>query len=664
LSEPIRRRPGFGRSSRRRAARRSGGLHRQRRRLKAELERALAQAAASSEGVGEAFLQVNRLLAHEPDKAATLRLVRTLAQPYPNVAEAHYAVALAALNAGLADASTATAALQAIDRALALKPRWERAVLVKAEILGRQSIAQAADYLEEFLKAEPDSKAGLASLAQVRVEQKRYADARAIFQRLWDTDRGNPDYQFAVAALAFQMKDWVAAEALFAELERAGYGENGVVELYLAQIAEETARYALALERYRAVPAGDRAWPAKLRAAAMLGKLSRVDEARRYLAELPAVTVEQRREVRQAEAQLLRDAGDNAGAYTVLTQALVDFPDDPDLLYDVAMVAEKLDRLGVVEARLTRLIELRPSNAQALNALGYTLVDRTPRIDEGLALIERALALAPDDPFILDSPGWAHFRLGKLDDAEKYLRRAMAERPDPEIAAHLGEVLWVKGSGFARGGVAVAVEGCPENRCCRDDAPPGALTASCGARHCRAAGGRGIARRLPASAESLTMAPAPSTPFALEGRLSARQGTQGFAAHFAWTHVPPRDELVVQTPLGQGIAELDGDTSVPRVVVRMADGRRDDARDWGELTARTLGVALPVTWLAAWVRGAPHADAPHSAEVDAMARASVLRQNGWEIVYAYADETSRLPSRLRLAYPDIAIAIVVDRWRR
>jgi len=163
---------------------------------------------------------------------------------------------------------------------------------------------------------------------------------------------------------------------------------------------------------------------------------------------------------------------------------------------------------------------------------------------------------------------------------------------------------------------------------------------------------------------SSTMAPiAVDAPFALEGRLSARQGTQGFAAHFAWAHLPPRDELVVQTPLGQGIAELDGDTSVPQVVVRMADGRRDEARDWGELTARTLGVALPVTWLAAWVRGAPHADAPHSAEVDAMARTSVLRQNGWEIVYAYADESTRLPSRLRLAYPDIEIAIVVDRWR-
>jgi tetratricopeptide (TPR) repeat protein len=168
-------------------------------------------------------------------------------------------------------------------------------------------------------------------------------------------------------------------------------------------------------------------------------------DARRYLADLPAVTIEQRVQVRQAEAQLLRDAGDNAEAYAVLTKALVEQPDQPDLLYDIAMVAEKLDKIDVVEARLTQLIALNPENAQALNALGYTLVDRTKRTAEGLALIERAHKLDPKDPFILDSMGWAQFRLGNLDAAEDYLRRALVERPDAEIAAHLGEVLWARG---------------------------------------------------------------------------------------------------------------------------------------------------------------------------------------------------------------------------
>jgi len=413
--------------------------------LKADLERVLAEAATNGPRLGEAFLQLNRALAGEPDKAATLKLVQALAQPYPSSPEAQFAVALAAYNTGLKDFDTATIALQAIDRALVQKPGWEQAILLKTEILGKQSADRAADYLVEVIRAEPDSRAANSALAQVRIQQKRYSEAAAILQSLWEKDRNNHEYQFGMAMLAMQMKDWAKAERLFEELQRVEYGDDGLVETYLAQIAEETGRFDVALERFRAVPEGERGWVAQLRVAAMLAKLGRVDEARQYLADLPAVTREQRVQVQQADAQLLRDAGKHAAAYAVLGSALEQFPDDPDLLYDIAMVAEKLDKIDVVEAKLTRLIELKPANAHALNALGYTLVDRTPRVAEGLVLIERALALSPDDPFILDSVGWAHYRMGRLDDAEKHLRRAMEQRPDPEIAAHLGEVLWAKG---------------------------------------------------------------------------------------------------------------------------------------------------------------------------------------------------------------------------
>ena len=413
--------------------------------LKAELERALAEAAAAGSRLGEAFMQLNRMLGNEPDKAATFRLVHSLAQPYPSVPEAQFAIALAAYNTGLTDTATIATATQAVDRALEQKPGWEQAVLLKSEILSKQSADRAADYLIEFLKGEPESKVGLSALAQVRIQQKKYAEAVAILKALWEKDQGNHEYQFGMAMLSMQMKEWARAESLFEELKRADYGDDGLVEFYLAQIAEETGRYALALERFKEVPESERGWIAKLRVAAMMGKLGRVDEARRYLSDLPAVAVEKRIQVSQVEAQILRDAGDNATAYVVLEGALVMHPDEPDLLYDLAMVAEKLGRIEVVEAKLLRLIELKPGNAQALNALGYTLVDRTPRIAEGRALIERALALSPDDPFILDSVGWAHFRLGEYDDAERFLRRAMEQRPDPEIAAHLGEVLWAKG---------------------------------------------------------------------------------------------------------------------------------------------------------------------------------------------------------------------------
>ncbi|MBS0327883.1 MAG: tetratricopeptide repeat protein, partial [Proteobacteria bacterium] len=125
--------------------------------------------------------------------------------------------------------------------------------------------------------------------------------------------------------------------------------------------------------------------------------------------------------------------------------ALAAHPDSPDLIYDLAMVAEKLDRVDEAEKRLKHLVALKPNDAQALNALGYTLVDRTTRANEGYALIQRAHKLAPDDPFILDSMGWALYRLGRLDEAQAYLQRALDSRSDAEIAAHLGEVLWRKG---------------------------------------------------------------------------------------------------------------------------------------------------------------------------------------------------------------------------
>lgn len=414
--------------------------------LKTDLERALSEAAASGPTrLGEAFMELNRALASETDRAATFKLVQSLAQPYPASAEANFAVALAAFNTGLADFESATIALQSVDRALAQKPGWEPAVLLKVEILGKQSLDRAAEYLTEILKSAPDSKPVNSALVQVRIQQRRYADAAAILQKLADSSPDNQEYRFGLAMLAMQTKDWTKAERLLLELNRAGYGNEGVVETYLAQVAEETGRFDLALERFRAVPEGERGWSAKLRVAAMLAKLGRQEEARQYLADLPTDTRAQEIQVNQVTAQLLRDVNDNQAAFTILAEALTRYPDDPDLLYDLAMVAEKLDRLDVVESKLARLVELRPSNAQALNALGYTLVDRTPRVAEGLALIERALALAPNDPFILDSVGWAQFRMGRLDEAEKFLQRAMEQRPDPEIGAHLGEVLWAKG---------------------------------------------------------------------------------------------------------------------------------------------------------------------------------------------------------------------------
>jgi tetratricopeptide (TPR) repeat protein len=413
--------------------------------LKGDLERLLADAAASGKTLGDAFLQLNRALSAQPDKVAVYQLVTDLAKPYPGVPEAQLAVAVAGYNTGLSDIEIVAASTRAVDRALELRPGWERGVLVKADILAKGSSSSAIDYLKAFLVEVPSSRAAASALAQLYIEQERYPDARAVFQRQLDAEPSDRELEYAVAALSLQMRDYGNAERLFDELKKVGFGEPGAVAFYLGEIAEETHRYDEAIARYREVTVGDRVWLAKLRIASVMGKQGKVASARQYLNTLEPDGRDQEIELKQAEAQLLEDAGDYKGAYAVLNEALADEPDSADLLYDAAMVAEKLDRLDEVEARLKRVIELKPDNAQALNALGYTLVDRTPRAVEGLKLIEQAHALAPSDPFILDSMGWAHFRLGNLSESEKFLRRALAERPDPEIAAHLGEVLWAKG---------------------------------------------------------------------------------------------------------------------------------------------------------------------------------------------------------------------------
>ncbi|MCX7145173.1 MAG: tetratricopeptide repeat protein, partial [Sulfuritalea sp.] len=139
------------------------------------------------------------------------------------------------------------------------------------------------------------------------------------------------------------------------------------------------------------------------------------------------------------------DAGRHADAFAFLAKALEVQPDQPELLYEVALTAEKLGYVDVMERHLRRLIALKPDSAQAYNALGYSLADRNLRLDEAAQLIDKALALTPDDPFILDSKGWVLFRQGKPAAALEALQKAYAQKPDAEIAAHIGEVLWALG---------------------------------------------------------------------------------------------------------------------------------------------------------------------------------------------------------------------------
>ena len=158
------------------------------------------------------------------------------------------------------------------------------------------------------------------------------------------------------------------------------------------------------------------------------------------------------------------------------------------------------------------------------------------------------------------------------------------------------------------------------------------------------------------------VAPIADAAFSADGRLSARHANDGVTGNYHWQHVPPRDEVELASPLGQVVAELTGDMSAGYARVRLADGRTAEAADWTTLTRNALGVPLPIAGLGAWMRGGPHGASAHQAEVDSAGRVQVLRQDGWEIVYSYADAAARRPSTLRLHYPDVEVRVAVDRF--
>jgi len=281
--------------------------------------------------------------------------------------------------------------------------------------------------------------------ARTLVSAGQFPEAHAEFTRLTRDFPRNAEVSFAAGLLSLQMGDVAAAHALLTQTLEYGPRESDAVYYYLGQIAEQMKQVDEAAAAYAHVKSGNYLVSARVRQATLLAHADKLDAALTLLAGTTGENAAQNVRLVQARAELLRQAKRHTEEFAVLDEGLKRFPESPDLLYDRAMAAEKIDRLDVLEADLRRVMVLRPDDAQAYNALGYTLADRTDRLAEALVLIERALALAPEDPFILDSMGWAQFRMGNLSRAQDYLERAFKLRTDPEIAAHLGEVLWARG---------------------------------------------------------------------------------------------------------------------------------------------------------------------------------------------------------------------------
>jgi predicted Zn-dependent protease len=290
--------------------------------------------------------------------------------------------------------------------------------------------------------------------AQALVELRRYADATTVLAQLTETKPEIAAPWLLLASLQAQARQNAAAEksatryvTLASAADAKEDGRRGLSQAYLllSQLAERRKNFADAARWLARIDSSEDASAAQIRSALLLARQGKVQQAREIVRALPATTPQETSQKQQAELQVLRDAREYQLAYDFLAERRVATPDDPDLLYDQSMMAEKLGRLDEMERLLRRLIEIKPDNYHAYNALGYSLADRKMRLDEARTLIRKAVDLAPQDPFIADSLGWVEFRLGNAANARRILEVAYQRRPDPEIGAHFGEVLWTAG---------------------------------------------------------------------------------------------------------------------------------------------------------------------------------------------------------------------------
>ncbi len=385
------------------------------------------------------LLGLNRALARVQDKIIVQSIVNRLTEPYLRTEPAaHFARAQAA--AAMEDGLFA---LDALNGALTLRPDWEPAVLFKAQLLVQlDSTRQALELLNDFLHAYPESRQARLTYAQALVSAQEFTAARDEFSALLAASPQDYDLLYAVAIISSQINDIDTATEMFARAIDAGHPESDGIRMNLGQIAERRRDNAGALDWYRSVPFGGHHLDAQLRIAVLTAREGEVDAARILLRSLPTEEEDAHR-LLFAETLILREAGRYEEAIELVNEALIAEPRSPELLYESAMLAERLDDLELMESRLRRLIAIEPDHAHAYNALGYTFADRNLRLGEARDLILQALELAPDDPYILDSMGWLLFRENDLEGALEYLERAYALRPDPEIAAHFGEVLWL-----------------------------------------------------------------------------------------------------------------------------------------------------------------------------------------------------------------------------
>ena len=381
------------------------------------------------------------MLGREQDKPLVMKVMERLFEDRSEDPQAVFAFANIAARMG-----ETGRALELLELALKLDPQNEGVAISYVTLLQRLDRAEdALGWLEKHLpeRTADDFNLRLA-YARLLTDVQRFEEARRQFEMLAVSAPNNIDVLYALGLLYLQANRLDDAEIYFKQLvDHSDRFYNA--KYYLGRIAEERKEYSIASTWYSTVTGDENYFDAQVRLVMLKAREGTIDSALEDLRAIQAASPQQKTMLIQAEADLLSTADRYEEALAVYDTALADGAYNPDLLYARAMTAEKLGRVDLLEKDLREIIERDPNNVQALNALGYTLADRTRRYEEAYDLIKQALSLSPEDFFIIDSMGWVLYRLGRHEEALKHLQQALKLRGDPEIAAHLYEVLWVMG---------------------------------------------------------------------------------------------------------------------------------------------------------------------------------------------------------------------------
>lgn len=389
-----------------------------------------------------AYLKIASQLAREQNRSIALTVMEKLVAKYSDNTDALYAYAHLAMRQAQFDT-----ALSNLNKVVEIRPDWPDAVILRARILAlKDGRDKALAYLSKVLKGNlaDDVEIGL-TYARMLTEARKLDKALEEFSRLAELDPHYTNIQYFAGVLALQLRKLDKSQKYLERLLKLG-SRRLEANYYLGQIAELKEDPDTAIDHYSQVKSGGQYFNAQIRVAALLADKGQFARAREHLHTIRINSNKQQLQIYLLEGDLLREALRLPEALEYYTDVLETTPNETSIRYARALVAEKLGKLSLLESDLQQILESEPNNAQVLNALGYTLADRTNRYQEALKYIKTALELEPNDAAVMDSMGWVQYRLGNYKVAIDHLTKANDIAKDPEIAAHLGEVLWVSGN--------------------------------------------------------------------------------------------------------------------------------------------------------------------------------------------------------------------------